>query len=112
MHMNQSIANLLQAGAFFGMIFSGYLFLESRHAPSKVELELQMELITMDIKKDAEARAYYFDKEQDVGVLDGPDTRRLANLEDNLDEKYRKQDLIRERLLEMEDSNSSSFLGL
>jgi len=97
--MDKTLANVLQAGAFFGMIFSGYLFLETRHAPSAVDVDLQLKMIEMDIKKDAEARAYYFDKkESNRGKLDGPDERRMRNLESNLDQKYRKQEMLMQRL--------------
>jgi len=96
--MKETITNILQAGAFFGMIFSGYLFLETRHAPSEVDVDLQLKMIELDIKKDAEARAYYFDKQSEIGKLDGPDERRMRNLESNLDQKYRKQEMLMQRL--------------
>ena len=99
--MKELITNILQAAAFFTMIFSAYIFLDSRHAPSEIALELELEMVEMDLKKDAEARAYYFDKQSVAGSLDGADKRRVENLENNLDRKYSKQKLIQARLLEL-----------
>jgi len=80
-----------------GMLFSAYLFLDSSHAKSSVEFELRSEILDKDIKKDAEARAYYKDKAIE-GDLDNADKRRLQYLEDQLDQKYEKQRIIQQKL--------------
>lgn len=81
-----------------GLAFSIYFFMDARHASNRDIFEVKSEILDRDIKKDAEARVYYKDKEI-AGTLDQADQRRLEYLEEQLDLKYEEQKIVREILL-------------
>lgn len=85
-----------------GMIFTAFFVLEKRHAKAIIEYELQSELLELDIKKDSETRIYYQNKKDTEGGLSVSDTNRLRYLEEQLERKYQKKQLIDQKLLELD----------
>lgn len=85
-----------------GMIFTAFFVLEKRHAKAIIEYELQSELLELDIKKDSETRLYYQNKKDTEGGLSVSDANRLRYLEEQLERKYQKKQLIDQKLLELD----------
>lgn len=81
-----------------GIVFGAFFYLQDTHASKLEVLQVQSQALDMDIKKDAEARAYYKDKESQ-GTLDDADKRRLEYLEEQLNLKYSKQRIYQEALI-------------
>lgn len=79
-------------------VFGVYFYMNSIHASQNEVLEVKAELIDQDIKKDAEVRAYYKDKESE-GALDEADKRRLDYIEEQLERKYKKQEILQKALI-------------
>ena len=82
-----------------GSVFAVYFYMNSIHASQKEVLEVKAELIDMDIRKDAEVRAYYKDKEAS-GNIDQADKDRLEYIEEELGRKYKKQEILQKALIE------------
>ena len=85
-----------------GMIFTAFFVLEKRHAKAIIEYELQSELLELDIKKDSETLIYYQNKKDTEGDLSISDANRLRYLEEQLERKYQKKQLIDQKLLELD----------
>ena len=90
---------LLGLGALVGLVFSSYLFLDARHASHENIFQIKSELLDRDIKKDAEARVYYKNKESDA-PLERADKLRLEYIEEQLERKYDEQKIIQKALLD------------
>jgi hypothetical protein len=101
-----SPVRIIEALAVFlgvlGMIFTAFFVLEKRHAKAIIEYELQSELLELDIKKDSETRLYYQNKKDTEGDLSISDANRLRYLEEQLERKYQKKQLIDQKLLELD----------
>ena len=83
-----------------GFVFAAYVFLDTAHARRealiRTELELRLNILERDIKRDAEARVYYKDIEY-VRQLEPAEKNRKAYLETNLQRKYEEQRTIEAR---------------
>jgi hypothetical protein len=98
MNILRTVEAIAAVFGLIGIVFGAFFFMQNIHA-SKIEvLEVQSQVLDMDIKKDAEARAYYKDREIE-GTLDGAGKRRLEYLEEQLDLKYSKQKIFQEALI-------------
>jgi hypothetical protein len=74
-----------------------FWFMENRHllrtTYSVGEVEMRKEILDTDIKKDAEARHHY-EKKKLIGTADEADLQRLEYLENQLLDKYEKQEKL------------------
>jgi len=93
-------------------IIGALWFMEQRHAKVeqleaahearvKSELRFSAELVDRDVRKDAEARVYYKNIERGR-VLEPAEQIRLEYLERQMERKYKEQDMIQARIIEVE----------
>jgi len=88
--------------SIIGSCFAGFLWIDARHAHISDRYELELQLMDYDIKRDNSARVYYENKLDDGETLSPADKERLRSLERGLEEKYSRQRLLQEKLMNME----------
>lgn len=86
-------------------LFGAYFFLDTAHAKRKAllqtEIELREEILSRDIKKDAEARVYYKNR-QAQGPLESAEAMRLEYIEEQLEQKYEEQRMVQQKRMELD----------
>ena len=85
-----------------GSIFTAFLFMDARHLEHKAEFELKAEMLDMDIRKDAEVINYYRTREINRIDLNTAEQARYEYLQEEMERKVRKKELIEQKLLELE----------
>lgn len=88
-----------------GVLFGAYQYLDTMHAKErdllKARIEIQSEMLDRDIKKNAEARVFYKDLSKDR-ALEKAEQSRLEYLEEQLEQKYDEQRILREAEMRLE----------
>jgi hypothetical protein len=86
------------------MLLGALNWLNENHAERTAlldtELELRADMLDMDIKKNAEARVYYKDIAKDR-PLERAEADRLEYLEEQLEYKYQRQQMIQAKQMDM-----------
>lgn len=98
----KSIEQIVALFSIIGGIFAAFLFMDARHLEHKAEFELKAEMLDMDIRKDAEVINYYRTREINQIDLNTAEQARYEYLQEEMERKVRKKELIEQKLLELE----------
>jgi len=86
-------------------LFAGYLYLDGQHAQQiellKTEIRLREEILDTDIKDKATARVFY-ERIGEERELSKAEAARLRNVEEQLERKYKEQEMIQQRKMDLD----------
>ena len=91
-------------GGTIGLLFSAFFFMDNRHQHTTEaivsNLELQYQLNDLDLKKDAETKAFYEDNRL-IRNLDAAESQRLDYLNESIVAKTQKGEQLQEAIREI-----------
>jgi len=105
MRLIELVSVLVAILSMFAIAFGAYFTLDEKHASNqkvlRTEIDLRKEILNRDIKKDAEARVFYKDIER-TRDLEQAEQARLEYLEEQLEQKYERQNMYEEKAMELQ----------
>lgn len=91
-------------GGTLGLLFSAFFFMDNRHQHTTdaivSNLELQYQMNDLDLKKDAETKAFYEDKKMLRG-LDAAEVQRLEYLDQSIVVKTQRGEQLQQAIREI-----------